>query len=107
HVSASQYLALVWPTATPVPASIDDFWNGDGLEPMLVDVASGEATPYPDVADSGMGSSSEFSLDGRAFYQLSETGTAVGGSADVVELTSDGVVQHFSLPELWALGRIR
>lgn len=107
HVEGSKYLAHVWNPETPVPDSIDDYWDGSGLEPLLVDIDSGESNPYPHVAGRTMVSSAEFELDGISYYQLSETGTAVGGSAEIVELHPDGITSKFTLPELWALARIR
>lgn len=107
HVEGSSYLAQAWDAATPFPESIDDFWDGAGLTPMLVDVATGESEPYPHVAGHTMVSSAEFELDGTSYYQLSDTGTAVNGSAEIVELRPEGIVNRFSLPELWALDRIR
>lgn len=107
HVEGSQYLAQVWASEVAFPDDIDEFWDGAGLSPLLVDIDSGESVPYPDVANRTMVSSSEFKLDGVSYYQLSETGTAVGGSTDVVELRPDGITTRFTLPELWAFARIR
>lgn len=107
HVEGTQYLAQVWDPETPLPESIDDFWDGAGLKPLLVDIETGDAEPYPDVEGQTMVSSVQFELDGVSYYQLSETGSAVEGSVDVVELHPEGVVESFSLPELWALERIR
>lgn len=54
-----------------------------------------------------MVSSLEFELDGVAYYQLSQTGSGVNGSAQISELRPTGLVPRFSLPELWAVARIR
>lgn len=107
HVEGSKYLAQPWDPAVPVPASIDDYWDGAGAKPMLVDIATGESQPYPHVAGHTVVSRAEFKLDGTSYYQLSQTGSAVNGSATVVELHPEGIVRRFTLPELWALDRIR
>jgi hypothetical protein len=107
HVQGSQYLAQPWDPGVPLPEVLDDYWNGAGLTPMLVDIGTGESQPYPDVAGTIMVSSMEFELDGVAYYQLSQTGTVVNGSAQISELRPTGLVPRFSLPELWALARIR
>jgi hypothetical protein len=54
-----------------------------------------------------MVSSLEFELDGVAYYQLSQTGSDVNGSAQISELRPTGLVPRYSLPVLWALARIR
>ncbi len=107
HVEGSKYLAHAWTDEAPVPASIDDYWNGDGLEPYLVDLESGTSELYTSLEDTIIVSTGEFNLDGKAYFQRSDTGTAVNGMVDVVELTPTGVVEKFSLPELWGLARIR
>lgn len=107
HVQGTKYLANAWVGETPLPESIDDYWDGAGLEPLLVDVATGESEPYTDLEDTVIVSTGEFKLDGKAYFQRSDTGTAVNGKVDVVELTPSGVIEKFSLPELWALARIR
>lgn len=107
HVQGSQYLAQPWDPTVPLPELLEDYWNGEGLTPMLVDVDTGQSQPYPDVERSTMVSSLEFELDGVAYYQLSQTGTAVSGVAQIAELSPTGLVPRFSLPELWAFARIR
>lgn len=107
RVEGSKYLAHAWNPDKALPKSIDDYWDGGGLEPLLVDIETGQSEPFPDVADHTIVSAVQFELDGVSYYQLSKTGTAVEGSAEVVELHSDGVRKKFSLPELWALDRIR
>lgn len=107
HVEGSKYLANAWTGDAPLPASIDDYWDGAGLEPLLVDVEAGTTEPYTDLQDTLIVSTGEFKLDGKAYFQRSDTGSAVNGTVDVVELTPTGIVEKFSLPELWALARIR
>jgi hypothetical protein len=107
HVQGSQYLAQPWDPDVPLPEVLDDYWIGEGLTPMLVDIDTGESQPYPDVAGSIMVSSIEVELDGVAYYQLSQTGSGVNGSAQISELRPTGLVPRFSMSELWALARIR
>src|SRR5690606_35592796 len=49
HVEGAKDVAQTWDRETPVPESIDDYWDGAGLEPLLVDIDTGEAEPYEDV----------------------------------------------------------
>lgn len=107
HVKGSKYLAQVWDPETPLPESMDDYWDGAGLDALLVDIDTGDSEPYPDVEGYTVVSSVQFELDGVSYFQLSETSSAVEGSADVVELHPSGIEKTFTLPELWALERIR
>jgi hypothetical protein len=107
HVQGSQYLEQPGDPGVALPEVLDDYWTGDGLTPMLVDIDTGERQPCPDVAGSIMVSSLEFELDGLAYYQLSQSGSGVNGSAQISELRPTGLVPRFSMPELWALARIR
>lgn len=111
HVSGSQYVAHVWPSETPLPESVDDFYASDAAthyEQLLVDVDTQTSEPYPHLAGASLISSDEFKIDGVSYYQLSETGYVEGGSTDVVELHPDGIERRFHvLGSLWALARIR
>jgi hypothetical protein len=48
----------------------------------------------------------EMALDGVAYYEWSDQGLGAE-STQVMELRREGLVPKFSLPSLWALGRIR
>jgi hypothetical protein len=111
HVSGSQYVAHVWPSETPLPETLDDFYASDAAthyEQLLVDVDEQTAEPYPYLEGGSLISSDEFKIDGVSYYQLSETGYVEGGSTDVVELHPEGIERRFHVPgSLWALARIR
>lgn len=111
HVTGSQYVAHAWPSAEPLPSTVDEFWATDAatrFEQVLVDIDEGTAKPYPDLEGGRLISSDEFKVDGVSYYQLSETGYVQGGTTDVVELQPDGIARRFHMPgSLWAMGRIR
>lgn len=92
-----QYLTYSWDPSVPYPESPDDFWTGEGLHPILVDLAEGTAEPYPDLeAFSDIDGRTRI-IDGVSYFQASETGYDVGGNTDVVELHPDGIRQKFHL----------
>jgi hypothetical protein len=110
HVADDQYLALAWDPTLPLPA-FDEFYAPDTaarFRPLLVDVDASSAVPYPSLAGGKIISSDEFKIDGVSYYQFSQTGYVDGGSADIVELRPDGIVQRFHVSgSLWALARVR
>lgn len=105
HVKGSKYLGLFRDPATPVPAVAE--YEDRGFKAFLYDIDAKTAAPYPFVEGGTMVSSIEFEVDGVSYYQLSSTGSVVNGTTDVVALREDGIEKKFSLPELWALKRIR
>lgn len=107
HLEGSRFVANVWTDETPFPELADDFFNGDGYRQFLVDTEARTAEPYPYLEDSVLVSSIEFKLDGKTYYQLSQTGSVLGGKTEIVELQPDGIKKTFELPELWAFARIR
>ena len=106
HVEASQYIAQAWDPTQVVPEDSGQYWYAD-MAPLLVDVEQGSAAPYPDLDGSIMVSSAEYSIDGVTYYERNPEGFVVGGRSEIVELRPEGVVPKFSVPGLWAFGRIR
>jgi len=108
HVEGTRYIAWAWNPAEALPADPLEYWTSRGFKPLLVDLELGTSVPYPDLDGTIIVSSAERSLDGVSYYEWSPTGyIGVDNHADVVELHSTGIVRRFSLPSLWALGRIR
>jgi hypothetical protein len=106
HVEGSTYLTQVWDPAVALPENPNDYYLGAGLEALLVDIEAGSVEPYPDIDGTIPISSNELALDGVAYYEWSDQGLGAG-STQVMELRRQGLVPKFSLPSLWALGRIR
>jgi hypothetical protein len=108
HVEGSSYVAWAWDAQQPPPADPNDYWLSRTFRPLLVDLEQGISEPYPDLDGTLIVSSEERGLDGKPFYEWSETGfIGEENHADVVELTPSGIRRTFSLPSLWALARIR
>jgi hypothetical protein len=111
HVSGNQYVAHAWPSETPLPATIDEFYATDAstrFRQLLVDIDAQTSEPYPHLEGGSLISSDEFEIDGVSYYQLSQTGYVEGGSTDIVELHPDGIERRFHVPgSLWAFARIR
>jgi hypothetical protein len=75
---------------------------------LLVDLKQRTSEPYPDLEGTVIVSSEERELDGKPYYEWSESGfVGEENHAEVVELTPTGIRRTFSLPSLWALARIR
>jgi len=107
HVQDDLYLVQSWDPAVPLPAEPGDFWTAD-LVPRLVNLTTGESQPYPDIDGTKMISSAEYDVDGVRYYEMNPEGFADGAPKSVIaELRPEGVVEKFSLPNLWALARIR
>lgn len=107
HLDGTRYIANVWADDVPFPEDPDEFWNGVGYRQFLVDIEAKTAEPYEHLKDSVLVSSIEFRVDGVPYYQLSKTGSVLGGETEIVELRPDGVKKTFELPELWSFARIR
>lgn len=108
HVSGSQYVAWAWDEAGTPPADPDEYWASTNFRPLLVDIEQRTSVPYPDLEGSIIVSSAERELDGVKYYEWSAMGYVDEGlHADIVELRPEGIVRKFSLPSLWALGRLR
>jgi hypothetical protein len=107
HVQDSWYLTQSWDPAKPLPADPGEFWSAD-LVPKLINLETGEARPYPDIDGTIMVRSTEYDVDGVRYYEMNPAGYADNAPNSVVaELRPEGVVEKFSLPNLWALARIR
>lgn len=106
HVEGSTYLTQVWDSAVALPENANDYYLGAGLKAQLIDIESGSVAPYPDIDGTIPISSNEIALDGVAYYEWSDQGLGAA-STQVMELRREGLVPKFSLPSLWALGRIR
>lgn len=108
HVAGSQHLVKRWDPAVPFPEDPGEYWDNAAISPFLVDTASGEMTPYPEVARGLYTSGIPFVVDGVSYFEVSETGAVEDGTADVVALTPQGPVPQFHMRgNLSALGRIR
>jgi hypothetical protein len=108
HVSGSQYIAWAWDNGATPPTDPDEYWASTDFRPLLVDIERRTSEPYPDLEGTIIVSSAERELDGVKYYEWSEVGYVDDGlHADIVQLRPDGIVRKFSLPSLWALGRIR
>jgi hypothetical protein len=106
HVEGTTYLTQVWDSAVALPENPNDYYLGAGLVAQLIDIESGSVEPYPDIDGTIPISSNEIVLDGVAYYEWSDQGLGAE-STQVMELRRQGLVPKFSLPSLWALGRIR
>jgi hypothetical protein len=107
HVQDAWYLVQSWDPALPLPEEPGDFWSAD-LIPRLVNLETGEARPYPDIDGTIMISSAEYDVDGVRYYEMNPEGYTDNAPDSVIaELRLEGVVEKFSLPNLWALARIR
>ena len=106
HVEGSHYLAQAWDESQDPPSDSADYWYAD-MVPLLVDIDRGTSEPYPDLDGSIMVSSQEWEVDGVAYYEKNPEGYVIGGTSDIVELRPEGVVSRFTVPGLWAFGRVR
>jgi hypothetical protein len=108
HVEGSKYVAWAWDVDQKPPEDPNDYWLSRSFKPLLVDLERGSSEPYPDLEGTLIVSSEERQLDGKPYYEWSKTGfIGEENHADVVELRENGIRRTFSLPSLWALGRIR
>ena len=102
HVKGSQYVAFPRDLEHPVPVDRDEYWN-TRFVPLLVDVVTGNARPYPDLNGVLVQQSREYEVDDVAYFERSE-----GGNPNTVALEPDGVGESaFSSTGIWALKRIR
>jgi len=107
-VSGSKFFGAAWDPERPVPEELDLWYQDNTFRPLLVDVVTMQAQPYPSLEGTVLISSLPFRLDGTTYYQLSGTGFGLGSVVDVVELREEGVQTRFRAPgELWAIGRVR
>jgi hypothetical protein len=108
HVEGSRYVAWAWNRDETPPEDPDSYWMSRAFQPLLVDVEERTSEPYPDLDGTIIVSSAERALDGVSYYERSEVGyVGAENHADIVELRTTGIVHKFSIPSLWALGRIR
>jgi hypothetical protein len=108
NISGSQYFARSWDPTVPFPDSSDNFYDNAALRPLVVDIATGDTRPYPDLGGIKTVDGVTRQVDGVTYFQLSETGYVENGNTDVVELRPDGIVPRFHLSGfLLGLERVR
>ena len=106
--SGKKYVGSAWDPARPVPENIDLWYQDNTFRPLLMDVETMQAQPYPALEGTVLISSLPFRLDGKSYYQISNSGFGLESAVDVAELNEDGISTRFTAPgELWAIGRIR
>jgi len=104
HIGGESYMARAWVGDAPYPENPDEFWGNAALQPLLVDTAAQTASPYPGLSGRQSIDGTTRTVDGIAYYQLSDTGYVENGNTDVVELRADGVVPKFHLDGGFLLG---
>lgn len=104
QVTEDQYVTRAWDPAIPVPESPDDFWAGEGLRPLLVDLSERTAEPYPDLEGVIDVDGETRIVDGVSYFQITETGYGEGGEAEIVELHPNGIRPKFRMLGGFLLG---
>lgn len=108
RVSDRYWIERVWDPEVPLPVAYLDYLAGDDFVSMLLDLETGEASPFPAVPRGGVASGIEDLVDGKTYVPLP---SADGGGEVVYEVMTDGsgVAEAFTIRGggYWGMGRLR